>query len=615
MIKKIQKITGLLLILLMIMSQSSYADDYEPADEEDNASNTLILDADDTGGNVTLQFGESLAEFLRWNSGNASFDLSDETLTLDASNAGAGANVSIIANQGSDNDGELRYNASTNQWELSNDGGSFNAIATGSGGTDLATAQLRETGGFAIGTSYADVDFDTVDEESDSATIDADATSDDFTISENGYYQITYDFSMDNGAVQDVDMRVRVNGTTTVNGSESSAPSHTALTVGAEITQSLIAQLSSSDVITLQIQASAAGITTEANGIFTITKLEGVTGPQGPTGPAGPGDLDDAYDNFGAAASTITIDASESQTGGLVFLGSLAADETVTISNSANGGGLLVENTGTGDSLRVNDAASDTTPFVVDDAGQIGIGLTTPASQLDIQGTGEQVELGDGSAADSFINFDDGANRNFGWDDSAGAISTFDQQFRFRTIQSSTPPETCGAAFAGMQWMDTDTGITYVCDTSNSRNKWLSVSEMVIFGDESGSCPAGSDANSNTNCNVDWGNGLGPDGSTDLGFYIPYDVTITGYGFSADNDACTSGNFDVEVWGTGSNSDDNGYSFEADVASALNGQAHNSNTSNVDIVGNQYTVWGIDNNCGQAIDDFAVMLFFRYRHD
>ena len=163
--------------------------------------------------------------------------------------------------------------------------------------------------------------------------------------------------------------------------------------------------------------------------------------------------------------------------------------------------------------------------------------------------------------------------------------------------------------------MDSDTGILFICDASNGRNKWLSTHENTLFGEDTGTCNSGQDPGSNANCNVDWGDALGPDGATDLGLYNPYPITITAYGFSADNDACTSGSFDVEVWSTGSNANDDNFSFESNVATGLNGQAHNSSTLNVDIAGNQYLLWGIDNNCGQNIDDWNVILHYRIRHD
>jgi len=241
---------------------------------------------------------------------------------------------------------------------------------------------------------------------------------------------------------------------------------------------------------------------------------------------------------------------------------------------------------------------------IIDDTSNIG-GTDANNFVLDQDGTGGDVTLQFGTTL----------TRLFGWDSSEGVLSTFNNQFAFRNQQSSNPPVACTSAVSGRQWMDSDTGILYICDTSNGRNKWLSTYEAVIFGDESGSCHAGQDPGSNVNCNVDWGNGLGPDSNTDLGFYIPYPVTITGYGFSEDNDACTSGSFDLEVWSTGSDSNDNNYTLESTVASGLTGQAHNSNSLNVDLAGNEYILWGIDNNCGQAIDDWNMIIYYRARHN
>ena len=185
-------------------------------------ANTFTLDNDDTGGNVVLKFGTTLAETLTWDNANtrwafsddirvegnaaivgqafiaddhsatdsdgtlnlgrngnawetlkwddagSQFDLSDDldvtgnititgtvdgydvgtiggqahdqntdtgsttpTFTLDSDNVGAGINVDIVANQGSDADGTLRYDTTTNAWQISNNGGAFAAIGTG----------------------------------------------------------------------------------------------------------------------------------------------------------------------------------------------------------------------------------------------------------------------------------------------------------------------------------------------------------------------------------------------------------------------------------------------------------------------------------------------------
>ena len=47
---------------------------------------------------------------------------------------------------------------------------------------------------------------------------------------------------------------------------------------------------------------------------------------------------------------------------------------------------LVIQNNGTGNSFVVNDVASDTTPFVIDAAGLVGMGNSTPLTQLDIIG-------------------------------------------------------------------------------------------------------------------------------------------------------------------------------------------------------------------------------------
>jgi len=195
-----------------------------------------------------------------------------------------------------------------------------------------------------------------------------------------------------------------------------------------------------------------------------------------------------------------------------------------------------------------------------------------------------------------------------------GAIATLPVTSRSILALGPDPPVACQSGYYGRTFHDTDTGISYICDST--RDKWLSIETIVLWGDETGDCPDGDTPDSDANCNVDWGNGLGPDGSTDLGLYIPYNMTLIAYGFSEDNDAC-GGSLDVEIWGTGSNSDDNNYSLGDGVvvATGLTGQAHNANNLDSDMAGDQYILWGIRNNCGGDVDDWNVIIYFKWRHD
>ncbi|MCK5683276.1 hypothetical protein KAJ27_04115, partial [bacterium] len=87
--------------------------------------------------------------------------------------------------------------------------------------------------------------------------------------------------------------------------------------------------------------------------------------------------LDDAYNG----GSSITVDS-----GSIQLNGTNAADETLEIINTGNGGGMLLENSGNGLTLRINDSAGDATPFVIDADGNLGLGTTNPDEKLHVTG-------------------------------------------------------------------------------------------------------------------------------------------------------------------------------------------------------------------------------------
>ncbi|MCC7290418.1 hypothetical protein IT417_04200, partial [bacterium] len=67
---------------------------------------------------------------------------------------------------------------------------------------------------------------------------------------------------------------------------------------------------------------------------------------------------------------------------------------------------LNLTNTTAGVSFRVNDQASDTTPFVIDASGNVGIGTSTPGSKLDIAGASSTIS---NSAGDISIDANSGS--------------------------------------------------------------------------------------------------------------------------------------------------------------------------------------------------------------
>ena len=74
-------------------------------------------------------------------------------------------------------------------------------------------------------------------------------------------------------------------------------------------------------------------------------------------------------------------------------------DSNVTISTESPGPALLITQTGAGAAIRVQDSADpDSSPFVVDNAGSVGIGTAAPSNALDVAGGAIQISTAGGTS-------------------------------------------------------------------------------------------------------------------------------------------------------------------------------------------------------------------------
>ena len=162
----------------------------------------------------------------------------------------------------------------------------------------------------------------------------------------------------------------------------------------------------------------------------------------------------------------------------------------VTISANTSGPALLVTQTGAGAAIRVQDSADpDSSPFVVDTTGQVGVGTATPANAIDVAGGAIQISTSGGTArtvmsadsTDSIFSVND--DRNFTVKTNAATRLTVNSSTATSTVPVVLPADpTTALQAATKQYVDTGSpaGIIAPFAGTSAPTGWLSCNGAAV---------------------------------------------------------------------------------------------------------------------------------------
>lgn len=170
------------------------------------------------------------------------------------------------------------------------------------GGT-LAVVQARRTTSISdIPLTWTDLSFDTTDIEYDDTHLEHDDTNRDrFLVKRDGYYYMAINLSVDD----EVTVRIRKNDSTVLPGSTRPVGNTSdANDMVSAMQNACVAQLTSGDYVTVQIQSVSTAEQLFTDAAFIMFALIGAKGDKGDPGPAGSGSTVNIYDEGSAVANT-----------------------------------------------------------------------------------------------------------------------------------------------------------------------------------------------------------------------------------------------------------------------------------------------------------------------
>lgn len=209
---------------MILSSTLVLADDFVPEEEEESSADTFIIGSADSGGDITLQFGNVLNKYVRWDTATSNFVLNDD---LDLSGSQLIntrlENLAVAPTCDGGSIGRLYYDTVQSDTFVC-DGAVWSSLSSGAGGgvSDLATARYSHSLVTNINAAALDniIPWDTEDFEDTAFVHDTVTNNSRVQVTDTAKYLVSGAVSVNNTVTNNFRyngrLKFRVNGTTTL---------------------------------------------------------------------------------------------------------------------------------------------------------------------------------------------------------------------------------------------------------------------------------------------------------------------------------------------------------------------------------------------------------------